>query len=57
MPGDYHYYETPRDESLCGAWAGNGTCTLPKGHNMGKVDIPANHARPDWRTAQEADRG
>lgn len=25
----------------CGAWGG---CTLPKGHNVGKVDIPSNHS-------------
>lgn len=24
----------------CGAWGG---CTLPRGHNMGKVDVPENH--------------
>jgi len=25
----------------CGAWGG---CVLPRGHNMGKADIPSNHA-------------
>ena len=28
---------------LCGAWAGDGLCTMPKGHNMGRLDIPSNH--------------
>jgi hypothetical protein len=27
----------------CGAW---GCCPLPKGHNMGKADVPENHAKP-----------
>lgn len=26
----------------CGSFG----CTLPKGHNMGKADIPANHENP-----------
>ena len=28
---------------LCGALAENGFCTMPKGHNMGRLDIPSNH--------------
>lgn len=28
---------------ICGAWGG---CPLPKGHNMGRLDIPENHAAP-----------
>lgn len=28
---------------ICGAWGG---CPLPKGHNMGRPDIPENHAAP-----------
>jgi len=28
---------------LCGAWAEDGFCTMPKGHNMGRLDIPSNH--------------
>jgi len=27
----------------CGALAENGFCTMPKGHNMGRLDIPSNH--------------
>ena len=27
-------------DEKCGAWEG---CTLPKGHNMGKPDLPHNH--------------
>ena len=29
-----------KDTPECGAWGG---CRLPKGHNMGKADIPENH--------------
>lgn len=32
--------------SLCGAQARWGYCILAKGHNMGRVDIPANHTGP-----------
>jgi len=28
---------------LCGAEAHGGPCKLPKGHNMGRLDIPSNH--------------
>lgn len=28
---------------ICGAWGG---CPLPAGHNMGRADVPENHARP-----------
>ena len=28
---------------ICGAWGG---CPLPKGHNLGYLDIPENHAPP-----------
>ncbi len=27
----------------CGAWGG---CVLPKGHNMGRADVPENHQVP-----------
>jgi len=37
------YRGRPKHPELCGAWAGNGLCILPKGHNMGKADIPKNH--------------
>lgn len=29
----------------CGAPAEDGPCTLPAGHNMGRVNIPSNHRR------------
>jgi hypothetical protein len=39
-----HYADCPQYEQ-CGAWGG---CTLPRGHNTGKADIPENHApQPD----------
>lgn len=30
-------------EKLCGAHAVGGPCVLPRGHNMGNLDIPQNH--------------
>jgi len=38
---------------LCGAWAENGFCTMPKGHNMGRLDIPSNHKCEKPVAAQE----
>jgi len=38
---------------LCGAWAGDGLCTMPKGHNMGRLDIPSNHKCEKPVAAQE----
>lgn len=37
-------------ERVCGARAVGGPCRLPRGHNMGQADIPANHeaAPPSW---------
>jgi len=32
------------DDAMCGAWGG---CVLPKGHNMGRVDVPENHEGTD----------
>lgn len=29
--------------AACGAWPRLGGCILPSGHNMGSVDVPANH--------------
>ena len=28
------------EPELCGSWGG---CDLPKGHNRGRADVPANH--------------
>jgi len=38
---------------LCGAWAGDGLCTMPKGHNMRRLDIPSNHKCEKPVAAQE----
>jgi hypothetical protein len=36
--------------SICGAPGENRVpCPLPRGHNMGRADIPANHTAPDQR--------
>lgn len=37
------------ETNRCGAWAGDSHdgCVLPKGHNAGRADVPANHEFPD----------
>ena len=40
MTTDPRQIDAPRTD-LCGAW---GFCVLPKGHNMGRPDIPENHS-------------
>ena len=35
---------TPPVGERCGAWGG---CPAPRGHNMGQVDVPENHAPPE----------
>lgn len=52
-------------EGTCGAWGG---CPLPRGHNVGRADIPENHhglnedlfTGPQWETrdpeAEERER-
>lgn len=43
--GDVCGYRRPgQDTERCGAWGG---CTLPRGHNRGRADVPSNHSVPD----------
>ena len=36
-------FSEPTQPKACGAWAGDGYCVLPAGHNLGRLDIPQNH--------------
>ena len=38
MPNDHK--ATAESDEICGSFG----CTLPKGHNRGRVDVPSNHA-------------
>lgn len=41
----------PDSTERCGAWGG---CTLPRGHNRGRADVPSNHSVPDSTDVREA---
>src|SRR5690606_5133387 len=51
-----HWDTCPKYVPECGAPALYGRCVLPRGHNIGKLDILENHAWQQWEVCKFTDR-